>query len=313
MIDISLTEIESNPVPPGATTFALPSGQGVELRVAVWTDPGARGTVVVYPGRTEPIELHFPTVAFLRSLGWAVVVVDWRGQGRSTRPLADRNKCHVTSFEAYQQDARALLTAPEMVALPRPRALFCNSMGGAIAVRQIANPGWVADGVVLCAPLLGLRFGKFENAFVRSTARAMNALGRGQNYAAVRGARTVLSMGFRNNVLTSSRERFTVLEELEARASDLAVGAPSWAWVQACIREFVALHELPAPKCPVLMVISAKDRVVSLEAAARFARQRQASVRFILLNEGRHSLLLERDEIRQPVLDQFAVFLNQIG
>ena len=66
----------------------LKTPDGVSLRFARFAPPaGRRGTVCIFPGRTEWIEKYFETVRDLRNRGFAVALLDWRGQGLSDRAL----------------------------------------------------------------------------------------------------------------------------------------------------------------------------------------------------------------------------------
>ena len=84
---------------------------GARLRYACWNVPGtARGTVVVLTGRGEFIEKYATeVVGELLGRGYAVIAMDWRGQGLSDRPLADRNKGHIDNFATYMADLRLFL------------------------------------------------------------------------------------------------------------------------------------------------------------------------------------------------------------
>jgi len=53
--------------------------------VGHWTGQHVKGTVLLFPGRTEYIEKYGPAAADFLARGFATVVIDWRGQG-----LADR-------------------------------------------------------------------------------------------------------------------------------------------------------------------------------------------------------------------------------
>ena len=87
-----------------------------------------RGTVLVLPGRAEFIEKYRETLADLTSAGFAVVTLDWRGQGGSDRFIPRRQPDHVTRFEAYLAEwvylspllplALLLLTGLYLFALP---------------------------------------------------------------------------------------------------------------------------------------------------------------------------------------------------
>ena len=92
-------------VSPGTVTGMLKTPDGVALRFARFEPPaGRRGTVCVFPGRTEWIEKYFETVRDLRNRGFAVALLDWRGQGLSERALADRRKGYVRDFAQYEID-----------------------------------------------------------------------------------------------------------------------------------------------------------------------------------------------------------------
>ena len=61
---------------------------GLRLRAALWAPPSpSRGTVVLSPGRTEPIEKYYEVIADFLERGFVVLAHDWRGQGLSARGL----------------------------------------------------------------------------------------------------------------------------------------------------------------------------------------------------------------------------------
>src|SRR5204863_274406 len=87
------------PIPTdGVVTGKTSTPEGVPCRFARWDTPAiGKGTVCVFTGRSEFIEKYFETVRNLRQRGFAVAVMDWRGQGHSSRQLPDRRKGHVES------------------------------------------------------------------------------------------------------------------------------------------------------------------------------------------------------------------------
>ncbi|SVD81174.1 uncharacterized protein METZ01_LOCUS434028, partial [marine metagenome] len=106
--DPLLVATPRDPVPEGAVAEFLAMADATRIRVARWTAAQGggtpRGTVVVLNGRSEFIEKYFETIESLRARGFAVATLDWRGQGRSDRPLANRQKGHVDDFEEYLSD-----------------------------------------------------------------------------------------------------------------------------------------------------------------------------------------------------------------
>src|SRR5436309_13416036 len=96
---MNLVSIPANPVPDGAVSGILKTPDGVALRFARWAPPpGRRGTVCLFQGRAEFIEKYFETVRDLRSRGFAVATLDWRGQGLSERALRNPLKGDVRNF-----------------------------------------------------------------------------------------------------------------------------------------------------------------------------------------------------------------------
>ena len=113
--------------PAGATALWLRAGDGVRLRMGHWPagrhdaapeepagpaeEARARGTILMFPGRTEYLEKYGPTAAEFTRRGYAFAAIDWRGQGLSDRLHADRRLGHVGRFTDYQLDCAAFLTA----------------------------------------------------------------------------------------------------------------------------------------------------------------------------------------------------------
>ncbi len=98
----------------------------------------ARGSVVVRPGRSEPIEKYFEVVQDLLDRGFVVLVHDWRGQGLSHRALPDRLKGHAAGFQEFLGDYQALLVAFE-ARLPKPWIALGHSMGGCLTMLALAT------------------------------------------------------------------------------------------------------------------------------------------------------------------------------
>ena len=69
--------------PESARAYWITAADGVRLRVAVWPKDNARGTIVLFPGRTEYVEKYGRVAEELTAAGYAVTAIDWRGQGRA--------------------------------------------------------------------------------------------------------------------------------------------------------------------------------------------------------------------------------------
>ncbi|HEY2483373.1 MAG TPA: alpha/beta hydrolase, partial [Caulobacteraceae bacterium] len=101
------------PVPAGGAAEWFAGAGGARLRAALFHPDGpVRGSVVVSPGRTEPIEKYFEVADILMRRGFVVLVHDWRGHGLSQRVGPD-TRGHARGWRDFLTDYGALLTTFE--------------------------------------------------------------------------------------------------------------------------------------------------------------------------------------------------------
>src|SRR3984885_2904489 len=156
---MKLVSIPANPVPEGAVSGMLKTADGVQIRFARFAPPaGRRGTLCTFPGRTEWIEKYFETVRDLRSRGFAVAILDWRGQGLSTRALEDPLKGYVGSFSEIDIDLETFMRHVVLPDCPPPIFALGHSMGATVLIRAAYHGHRWFDRIVLSAPMLGIAF-----------------------------------------------------------------------------------------------------------------------------------------------------------
>ncbi|CAN0588710.1 unnamed protein product, partial [Ectocarpus sp. 12 AP-2014] len=131
------------------------AADGVRLRFGFWPCDNARGTVLLFCGRTEYVEKYAVTATEFARRGYATVAIDWRGQGLADRLLPDIRVGHVESFSDYQLDADAVLAAAAHLDLPRPWHLLGHSMGGAIGLNALMN-GLDVTSATFTGPMWGI-------------------------------------------------------------------------------------------------------------------------------------------------------------
>ena len=137
---MTLVSIPANPVPENVVSGTIRTPDGAELRFARWAPPaGRKGTVCVFAGRGETIEKYFETVRDLRNRGFAVAVIDWRGQGLSDRALSDRYKGYVGTFSQFDTDLETFMRDVVLPDCPPPIFALAHSMGATILLRAIAR------------------------------------------------------------------------------------------------------------------------------------------------------------------------------
>ena len=301
-----------NRPPAGARVRRIAAEDGALLRAAFWTDGGERGSVLVFPGRTEFVEMYFETVGEVRTMGLAASVFDWRNQGLNERALPDTRKGHIHRFADYLKDAEAIWKAAQTEGLPRPWILLAHSMGGAIAYSHAALSRNPPDGLILLAPMFGLMLGGANSCASETIAGIAVRLGLGDSYVPGVDGRTVMERGLDGNPLTSDERKFDLVRTLHAAHPALALGGPTWRWLHEALCATRRLHRQTPPGLPVLALLADRDRVVdNHKTVALLRRAGDAKVR--MLDDCLHCPLLERRAIRRTVFDTIRTFADQTG
>lgn len=284
--------------PDRGEAFWLRTADAVRIRVGLW--PGARGTVLIAPGRTEYIEKYGLTVADLAEAGWGALVIDWRGQGLADRALPDPRAGHVGDFSEFQRDLDAVLD------FARERSLgampwLAHSMGGCIALRALTG-GARPPAVAFSAPMWGLNQPSARRVGIVALAALAGLSRREGGYLPTTGPGYGLpGMEFEGNPLTSDRAMFERMKRQIALDTGFALGGPSLRWGAAALRETAALARMPAPGVPALVGLGGAEQIVSAAAIrARVAAWPEAEL--IEYPGAGHELLMERADVRGDFL-----------
>jgi lysophospholipase len=307
-----LFELPDQPCPPGAAVSEIASSEGARLRLAHWPARAGtpRGAIVLMQGRSEAIEKYYEVIEDLLARDFAVLAFDWRGQGGSSRALADPRRGHVDDFRQYVADLDAVLRHAAGIALPRPWFGIAHSMGGAVAILALAAGETRLARVVLSTPLAGLAGLRAPRA-ARALASALDVLGLGGSYVPGGGATALATRTFENNLLTHDRVRYERAARLMAEHRAIAIGDPTIGWVAAMFRAFDTMAHRDFGKritTPTLMITAGADRLVSTPAAQALAH-RLRLCRLIDLPGARHELMFETDDWRDLFFAAVDAFL----
>jgi len=308
---MALVSTPKNPVPLGANAGYLDVRKGIKVRFASWQSALQQrgGTVCIFPGRNEYIEKYFEVVGELRRRGFAVAIIDWRGQGGSTRLVRGASRGHIRSFDDYEQDIYHFMKGVVLPDCPMPYYALAHSMSAPILFNAATKRGCWFHRIVATAPMVELARLPLSRDACAGIATGLSWLGLGKQ--AVPGDPSVWTSDvFEGNPLTSDRERFYRNVEVLDAAPGLAAGPPTIGWLHAAFNAMSRLDgEKYAPKIrvPSLLVVAGDDQIVSNKAIEALSSRLRAGTQ-IVLRGSRHEILQERDVIREQFWAAFDAF-----
>ncbi len=292
--------------PEGGRGLWVSAEDGVRLRLGHWAasasaGTAAKGTVLLFPGRTEYIEKYGLMAGELAARGYDTLTIDWRGQGLADRLADDAMLGHVERFSDYQRDVRAMVAAARGLDLPQPFFLLAHSMGGCIGLRAL-HEGLPVAASVFSGPMWGIAIAPVSRVFATLSARLAVALGHGTRYAPTTGPKTyVLDARFEDNQLTTDREMWDYMVAQARAHPDLTLGGPSMRWFHEALAETADLVRTPPPGGPAHCFLGGDERIVD-PAPVHRVMGRWTGARFETVPGAQHEIMMEGPETRAAFL-----------
>lgn len=284
-----------------------------KIRGARWAPPSSttsQTTLVFLQGRGSFIEKNQESMVDLARMGFKVMTFDWPGQGGSTRPIPGSQKGHIDDFKLYLKALDYFLDQEVRPRANGPIVLLGASMGGEIALTYAKEYPKKVDGVILAAPMLGVKTAPYSQGFARFIYHALSSLGASHLYAFGYGDYDPKTRSFEKNKETQDPTRYNRTQQLMKRFPQLVTGGPTFGWVSAAFRSMDRLQVpgyLEAIETPVLLASAGLDQVVDpqkdKQMCARIPRCAHK-----LYPDAFHNLLLEKDDIRYDFLNEIQKF-----
>lgn len=299
------------PICPPGRERRLTAADGIGLRAVLWPRPDACGSVLILSGRTEYAEKYGEAALALQAAGFSAATIDWRAQGLSQRLLPDPRKGHVSRFTDYQLDLAALTAELQAPEFPGPFFLLAHSMGGAIALRALAE-GLSVRAAAFLAPMWGIRMPAPIGGLALQSLAAAARTPLAAHYApppAGGAAPSFRTSDFAGNPLTSDPRRWREMADYLCACPDRDIAGPTIGWLAEALAECRALRSLPSPSLPALILTGGQERIVSRTAI----RHRLAAWPEAFCHEepeAAHELLMECQEIRDSTLARVARFFR---
>jgi lysophospholipase len=284
----------------------------VALAYAYTIPPDAKASIVISSGRIESLLKYQEVIYDLYHNGFAVFIMDHRGQGLSARMTADPEQGYVANFDDYVDDFIAFnktIVAPRQVG---DSFLLCHSMGGAIGALTVVREPTLFQKMVLCSPMFAIQPPLPEslaNLLLRMSFRWHKW--RKQDIGYFFGQGHYHAYPFAVNPLTHSKIRYKIFRELYAAQPELKLGGVTTQWLQEAKKAMARIAQSTAKlEIPTLAFSADADKIIDNR------RQRQVidtmpNAKLCCVPEAKHELLIEIDTIRNKVMRQILDFLTE--
>lgn len=295
----------------------------VKLNYYLLQPENAKAIVLISPGRIEAA-IKYPELAWeLCQQGYAVAVLDHRGQGFSQRLTPNPHQGHVHHFSDFVDDFAAFVRDVEKQTQSAQgqalnQYLLAHSMGGAIAALYLARYPHQVKAAVLCSPMFGI-----QTSFIpHSVAVGITTLGATLNQWLMPnkpwyfiGMSDYVEVPFSENQLSHSQARYSSFREQYKLHPEVQLGGPTFRWLSQALKAArQAINEAADIHIPVLVVQGGADEVVEGKAQREFVCALSHPYSQLMVVEGgRHELLIESDEYRQPVINRLLRWFAQGG
>ncbi len=288
----------------------------VPVRFVRFHAPENDRVIVVCPGRIESYVKYAELAYDLFHMGFDVLIIDHRGQGRSGRLLSDTHRGHVVNFSDYVDDFAAFWEQEVQPGPWRKRYILAHSMGGTIATLFLQRTPGACDAIALCAPMFGIII-HLPDWMVRQILdwaeghqrfRESYALGTGRWHA----------LPFSVNVLTHSRARYRRNLRFYADEPKLRVGGPTHHWVrEGILAGEQVLAGAGDDATPMLLLQAEEERVVDNRVHDRYCEIRAAAghpcegSKPLVIEGAYHEILFEKDAMRSVALNAIVDFFDR--
>ncbi len=263
--------------------------------------------LVIIPGRGEIAHKYAELLYSLSSIRLNTYVLFARGQGESQRLLADRQRCHLESFEVLRQDIAQMLSE---LGISR-YMLMGFSLGGLISLDLIKNGQHPPLRCCLIAPFLWPYF-KAPAPLLYAFVTLLGSLPYFK-YAYTPHGSAYRKVPFEQNYHSHCQTRYEGYHGYYAAHPELTIGGPTYAFVKECVKKQSELFGSSfAFKLPLCVYLCGEDRVVSSEKAEQFFKAHRGDGPQLVINQEPqvfHDVLNELDSYRTRILSGGLTFL----
>ena len=278
----------------------------------------AKAAMIIVTGYRESIEKYFEVINEMTERGVSVWIMDWYGQGGSTRfdkkdPLKMDSfdfDNHVTTLDVFVKKVKKELSEGEK----KPLILMAHSMGGNIATRYLHDYKNVFDAAVLTAPMFGLGMNFMMKKVSKALIEFAKTTGNLSSYVPGEKKSKKSTDMYEGNELTSDKARHDAIRKIYVENPEIDMGGLTYRWLNETFKSIKVVNQpnyLEEIETPILMQISGRDTVLDVDAQKAAAKRLpNCTQRYVAGTK--HEIWYERDGFRVLMLDAFDKFLGDL-
>ena len=305
-MQVSISPQSNYPILAGGELNFATTSDGYKVRFALWPK-GRKGLIVFFNGRNEYLEKYNETYKKFQNLDYAVVALDWRGQGLSERVKKLEHLGYVGNFSEYQLDVEAVLTHKEVKRVEGPRILVGHSTGGCIGLRTLKNKQFHFERAIFLAPLWGAL--PMQHLSYRISRLMVRAGWDKKSPISPKFKPYILTTTPEKNCHTSDQIQFERLQRIILADPRLSAGPATFGWISAVGNELMDLEKQEPLRLPHLVLLGQKDSLISQKAVKKKCIANK-NCKLHIIPDARHELFIEKKEIVHSVWKKIDRFLT---
>lgn len=286
---------------------------GVTLRTGVIEATNPKGTIVIVPGFTSPIEMNARAINAFNSAGYRVAAIDYRGQGGSSRPLSNPEKGYVEDYAVLANDVADY--AKQVRVADKPLFIFAISKGAHISLRLAEKNTAGVSAYALAVPMIEISAGNMSMLTLEFVSNAATMLGLGAAYPpGVRNWPPKNLVFGESTDCNANPKTAQIQDSLFALKKSLRVSSVTMRWIRETIKSSKHIQSkefVDKITEPIKIFNAGDDRIVNADSAKEFCDS-LSDCSLTQFPKARHCINREDYEVFDQILEQSIMLFNQV-
>jgi len=257
--------------------------------------------LVILPGLSEFAEKYIETADYFFKKGFNIHIIDWVYQGRSKRYTPNSHKRHSDGYDADISDLNFFIE--NFIDTNKDTYFLGHSMGAHIGLRYLINNNHNIKAAAFSAPMLRIKSLNYvEKIYFKILTHLPHFNGRyvpgGKDWSPQN--RNIIN----KDIYSSDPTRKKLHHLWSKHVPELRLGNPTLKWVQESLKSiFILTGEYKNIKAPIFIAAAGNELLVDNKEIKK-AAQMIPNATLKILNNSKHEIMMETDEIRDVFLSE---------